>query len=96
MITVDPERDDPRRLAEYVSAFDESFLGLAGTEAQLREVATEFGIFFQKQEGTKATGYLVDHTTTLVVLDREGRARLFLGYDLTAEQVKNDLRNLLS
>jgi protein SCO1/2 len=95
MITVDPERDDPERLAQFVTSFDGTFVGLSGSEEQLRDVASQFGIFFQKQEGSEATGYLVDHTTTLVVLDRDGRERLYLGWDLTAEQIENDLRNLL-
>jgi protein SCO1/2 len=96
MITVDPERDDPERLAQFVTSFDGTFVGLSGSEEQLRNVASQFGIFFQKQEGSEATGYLVDHTTTLVVLDRDGRERLYLGWDLTAEQIENDLRNLIS
>lgn len=95
MITVDPERDDADRLAQFVTAFDESFVGLTGSEEQLRSVAENFGIGFQKQPGSAATGYLVDHTITLVVLDQDGRSRLYLGYELTPEQIESDLRNLL-
>lgn len=95
MITVDPERDDPERLARFTEAFDPSFVGLTGSEDELRAVASQFGIFFQKAEGSAATGYLVDHSTTTVVLDRDGRERLYMPWDLTVEQVENDLRNLL-
>lgn len=95
MISVDPERDNPDRLQQYMSAFDSSFIGLTGDEDAIRAVTSQFGIFYQSQPGSDATGYLVDHTTTLVVVDQEGRQRLFLSYDLTTEQVVNDLENLL-
>lgn len=95
MITVDPERDDPERLARFTQAFDPTFVGLTGSEDELRAVASQFGIFFQKAEGSEATGYLVDHTTTVVVLNQEGRERLYLPWDLTVEQIVNDLGNLL-
>lgn len=95
MISVDPERDSPERLEQYMASFDDSFVGLTGSEEALRSIAAQFGIYFQKAEGGEASGYAVDHTTTLVVLDQDGRQRLFLPYDLTVEQVVNDLENLL-
>lgn len=95
MISVDPDRDSPVRMAQYMSAFDQSFIGLTASEETLRNVASQFGVFFQKAEGGDASGYTVDHTTTVVVVDQEGRQRLFLPYDLTVDQVTNDLENLL-
>lgn len=95
MISVDPERDTPERLDQYISVFDPSFVGLTGDTESIEAVASQFGIFVQQQPGSEATGYLVDHTTTVVVVDQEGRQRLFLSHDLTTEQVVNDLENLL-
>ncbi len=95
MISVDPERDSPERLAQYMASFDESFVGLTGSDETLRGIAAQFGIFFQKAEGGDASGYTVDHSTTLVVLDQQGRQRLFLPYELTVDQVSHDLENLL-
>ena len=95
MISVDPDRDSPERMEQYMASFDESFVGLTGSEDQLRAVASQFGIFFQRAEGSEASGYLVDHTTTVVVLDKEGRQRLFLPWDLTVDQISNDIGNLL-
>ena len=95
MITVDPERDTPQRVQEYVQRIDPSFIGLGGEPEQLTEIATKLGIFAQKQPGSEATDYLVDHTSSVLVLDQEGMLRLVLPFDLTAEQVADDLRNLL-
>jgi len=49
-ITVDPERDTPARLREYLGNFDPDFLGLTGEEAQLQEVASSYGAFFMRRE----------------------------------------------
>lgn len=95
MITVDPERDSAEILADYVANFDDSFLGLTGSDEQLAAAASRFGIYYQKQEGSEASGYLVDHTITVVVVDREGYPRLYLGNELTADEIVNDLENLL-
>lgn len=96
MISVDPERDTPERLKTYMTQFDESFIGLTGDEETLTQVAADFGIFYQiAEEEDTASGYLVDHTTTVVVLDREGRQRLFWNWDLTVEEIFSDLENML-
>lgn len=95
MITVDPERDSAEILDEYVTRFDPTFLGLTGELEQLEDVASSLGVFFAKQESQGASGYLVDHTASVLVLDREGALRLLLGQDLSADQVAEDLENLL-
>ena len=70
MISVDPARDTPEKLAEYVTHFHPSFLGMTGTPDEIAAVAALYGIFYEKQEGTEATGYLVDHTATVTVISR--------------------------
>lgn len=96
MISVDPERDTPERLKVYMGQFDPSFIGVTGPEDTLAAVASSFGIFYQvAEEDETAGGYLVDHTTTVVVLDEEGRQRLFWNWDLTVDQIVGDLENML-
>jgi protein SCO1/2 len=95
MISVDPERDTPERLAEYVGAFDPSFMGLTGTPEEVAEVASAYGIYLARAEGSAATGYLVDHTSTVTVLDRNGERRLLWSFEVPAEGLESDLRVLL-
>ncbi|MCS6844582.1 MAG: SCO family protein [Caldilineales bacterium] len=95
MISVDPERDTPDRLAEYVAYFDPRFIGLTGTPDEIADVATLYGIFYEKHEGTAATGYLVDHTATVTVVDRQGRVRLVWPFGTTGEDMASDLKQLL-
>lgn len=95
MVTVDPERDTPERMAEYMAFFNPSFVGLSGAPDQIAEAATPFGIYYQKNEGTPASGYLVDHTATVNVLDREGRMRLVWPFGTEGDAMAADLKQML-
>ena len=93
-ITVDPERDTPALLAQYVPAFDPAFLGLYGdAEATLR-TAKEFKVFFQKQP-VSGGGYSVDHSAASYIFDSAGRVRLFASYGQGASKMLHDIRLLL-
>lgn len=96
MISVDPDRDTPEKLAEYVTHFDPSFIGVTGSEDEVAEVATQFGIFYEKHEGTVATGYLIDHTASVVVIDPEGHLRLVYPFGTPAADIAADLSHLVN
>ena len=95
MISVDPDRDTPEHLAEYVRAFNPSFIGLTGTPEEIAEVATMYGIYYEKREGTVATGYLVDHTASVTAIDRDGYVKVLFPFGTTAEQFADDLAYML-
>jgi protein SCO1/2 len=95
MVSVDPERDTPAKLAEYMAYFNPSFLGVSGTPEQIAEIATFFGIYYEKNQGSDATGYLVDHTATVIVVDQDGHVKLIFPYGTTAEAMAADLEYLL-
>lgn len=95
MVSLDPERDTPEKLADYMNHFHPSFIGITGTKEQLDEIASLYGIYYQKSEGSNATGYLIDHTATLLVLDREGYLKLVFPYGVTAQDIADDLKYML-
>ena len=69
--TVDPERDTPQQMAEYLSLFDGDILGITGDEPQIQEALKRFGIFAKKiGEGDE---YLVDHSSSIYLYDADGR-----------------------
>lgn len=96
MVSVDPERDSPEKLQEYVQRFDPRFIGVTGTEDEVTAAATAFGVTFYKEAGSVATGYLVAHSTQLLVLDRQGYVRHIFPFGVTGEDMAADLRYLLS
>jgi len=93
-VTVDPERDTPALLARYVSAFEPSFLGLAGDAAATREVTRAFKVFYQKVPGANGD-YTMDHSTGYYVVDSKGRTRLMFRYGLAPADMAYDIRELL-
>lgn len=95
MVTVDPERDTEAVLGEYLAHFDPTFIGLTGTPDQIAEVATYYGIFYQRQESDSVLGYLVDHTATVTVVNREGYVKLIFPFGTPAEEMAADLAYML-
>ncbi|MCP4417869.1 MAG: SCO family protein [Chloroflexi bacterium] len=91
MITLDPERDTAEVLEEYVAHFDDSFIGLTGTSDELIAVTAPMGIFHERHEGSAASGYLIDHTATVAVLDKDGKLRLIYPFGITGEEMAADL-----
>ena len=92
-ITLDPERDTPPVLDAYTKAFDPDFLGLYGDLARTKATADEFRVFFQKV----ATGssYTLDHTSSSYVYDAEGRLRLLLKHEQSAESCARDIQQII-
>jgi len=95
-VTVDPERDTPEVLREYVPSFNPQFLGLYGDAEATARVAKEFKIFYQKQQQKGAAGYSVDHSAGSYIIDRQGRLRLYARYGAGAPALLHDIRILLA
>ena len=94
-VTVDPQRDTPERVQEYVNHFNPSFIGLSGSEAELSKVWGEYGVFRQIVEGKSAAGYLVDHTARVTLIDQQGNLRVSFPFDTPVEDIVHDLKLLL-
>lgn len=71
-VSLDPGRDSPALLAQYLHAFDSSFVGLTGSAAAIGELAARFGVAFARVD-LPGGDYTIDHSATLFLLDREGR-----------------------
>ena len=77
-VSVDPQRDTPARLREYVAYFDPAFRGLTGTSAALVALAQATDTLFGVPEGQGADNYLVSHSSNLVLLDPNGEVHAVL------------------
>jgi protein SCO1 len=94
-VTVDPQRDTPERVQEYVNHFNPKFIGLSGSEADLAKVWNDYGVFRQTVDGASAAGYVVDHTARVTLIDQQGNLRVSLGFDTPVEDVVHDLKLLV-
>jgi protein SCO1/2 len=94
-VTVDPQRDTPERVQEYVNHFNPTFIGLSGSEAELAKVWSAYGVFREVVEGTSAAGYLVNHTARVTLIDQQGSLRVSFPFDTPVENIVHDLELLL-
>lgn len=93
-VTVDPERDTPARLAEFVSSFHPRLVGLTGEPAEIRKTALTYRVFFAKHT-EPAGNYPVNHTGFIYFVGKDGR---FLGYLPPAaapDDIEGTIRTLL-
>lgn len=93
-VSLDPERDTPELLGKYVPFFHPSFLGLTGTPAEIAAVAREFRVFYAKRAAEGGLGYTLDHWAGAYAFDAEGRLRLYIPPELSADEVAADVRRL--
>lgn len=94
MITVDPARDTAEALANYMAFFDDSFIGLTGTDEEIAAVAQTYGVFYEAHEGTAESGYLVDHSTRTYLFSPEGVPLVAYPFEVSAEAMAADLAYL--
>lgn len=83
MITVDPARDTPERLAGFLEFWDPGFYGVSMPEAETEAVAGAWNMRYSYRDASSQGGYLVDHDVSSFVIDKEGNIRLIypLGFD---------------
>jgi protein SCO1/2 len=94
-VTIDPERDTPEILKNYVASFDPGFVALHGTPEQTAAAAKEFKVYYAKVPGKSADSYTMDHTAASYVLDPEGKLRLFVRYGSGTPALAADIEALL-
>jgi protein SCO1/2 len=94
-VTIDPERDTPALLSQYVPAFDPRFLGLYGDADATARTAKEFKIIYQKVPGAAPGSYTMDHSAGTYIFDPQGRLRLYVSNAQGSKVFAHDLRELL-
>jgi len=94
-ITVDPERDTPARMREFLDTLDPTIVGLSGSEADLTPVWHDYGVYRQKQPGGSAEDYSMDHSTQVYLVDTRGNLRLTYSQGFAAQDLAQDIRYLL-
>lgn len=92
-ITIDPKRDTPAVLKQYVSAFHPRLIGLTGTPEQIKMLADAYLVMYQAQkpEGQDATGYLVDHSRQAYLMGPKGEPIALLPYDGSPDDIAAEI-----
>jgi protein SCO1/2 len=91
-ITLDPERDTPEAMANYVKSFGPNFVGLTGSLEAIAAAAKAYRVTYSKVENKESPGdYSVDHSALVYLMDPEGRYVTHFSYGLSADQMAEKL-----
>lgn len=94
MVTVDPERDRPERLRNYIAQFDQGFIGLRGSVQQTRSLAKQLRTRIRKTKRS-AGSYSITYSPLVMLLDPNGDLRAFLSWPRKALTLANDYQALI-
>jgi protein SCO1/2 len=95
-VTLDPQRDTPELLKQYVPAFNPRFLGMYTDAVSLKQLAKDYKVVYQKTSVKGADDYLIDHSAGTYVYDKQGRLRLLVPFGSGPKSIAEDLKILLS
>lgn len=95
LISIDPARDTPQALKDYVGNFHPRMVGLTGTPEQVAKAAKAYRVYFQKASGATGPDYLMDHSNLIYLMDADGKFLTFFGPQATPDEVAEALRRYL-
>jgi protein SCO1/2 len=97
-VSVDPERDTPELLAEYVASFNPAFYGVQVPADKLDAVEKEYNVFAEKAPvaaDASVAGYLINHTAVVFLIDKDDKLRAIYPSDAPAADILADVQHLL-
>ena len=96
-VTVDPERDDPTHVRDYLAGFDRSFVGVTGSPDAMAALRKRYGVTAEKVPAAGGgTDYGMRHSTSIYLIDREGRLRALMPFGHSADDFAHDVRQLMA
>jgi protein SCO1 len=94
-VSVDPQRDTPEIMKEYMASFDPTFLALYAKPDELPDLAKRFKVYYKKVPGSTPDTYTMDHSAGSYIYDPSGRVRLYSRYGGGAQVLADDVKKLL-
>jgi protein SCO1/2 len=95
LVTVDPERDTPQVLKDYISNFHPRMIGMTGSAEQIARVANAYRVYYKKSPGATPEDYLMDHTLLVYLMNGDGKYITHFGPDATPDQMAEEIRKHL-
>lgn len=93
-VTVDPERDTVDLVTEYARAFNPNFIGLSGSESQIKPVMRQYQVYAAKV-GDDPTDYLVDHSSRIYVMNRDAELLALFSMDTKVDHMIQQVKRFL-
>ena len=94
LVTLDPDRDTPERLDEYIGYFDESMLGVTGTYKNIQSFSSNLSVFYQRIN--KDGGYDFNHTASIFVFNQDGSLFATMSPATSVSELRDDFYTILN
>ena len=95
-VSIDPERDTPRVLADYVPYFNPDFTGVTGNPEEIKKLTGQLGILYERVESENSEmGYLMDHSAAIILLNPRGEFQALFSAPHRVEAMARDLQSLI-
>ena len=94
-VSLDPERDTPEKLSQYVRHFHPAIVGLTGSQEQLSRLGRHFNLAYHRRPSARPEDYTLDHTANVYVLDTKGRVARIVPFGLPPEHLRSQVLALL-
>jgi protein SCO1/2 len=95
-ITVDPERDTPSAMGEYVHLFDDRLVGLTGSPAQIATALRAYRVYAVKSESKTTSSYLMDHSSFLYLMGPDGKLRSLFKPGTSSDEIAASIQAKMS
>lgn len=95
-ISVDPQRDSQDKIKGYMNYFNESFVGFTGTPEEIGKVTDDYNVVYRKEESESASGYLIGHTSSVILINPEGQILLrYTQNNMDPASIAGDIERVL-
>jgi protein SCO1/2 len=95
-VSVDPQRDTPEHLADYMDYFSRSFVGVTGADDQLLRLSRALGILYQRHPDGEGGDYLVDHSASILLVDPAAGLRAVFAAPHDPATIAGDYRKIVA
>lgn len=95
-ISVDPQRDDPDHIKEYLSSFNPHFLGATGSEDQLKQLTQELSVLYAKVFQPDSKNYTIDHSGTILIINPQGQFTGVFTLPHDANKIAQDMKTIIA
>lgn len=98
-ISVDPDRDTPQAVKDYIGYFHKYFIGLTGTPAQVKQAADAYGVYYAKAPaapGDDPQSYLINHVSIIYFMGKDGRYLTHFTHNESPEKISSALQSCVS
>lgn len=95
LISLDPERDNAKKLKEYVTYFLPNMIGLTGTKDEIKKIAKDYNVNFRKTDVDSSLGYVVDHSSIYFIIGKDGKLFSHLLHNVTSEEITKKIRQAI-